>query len=213
MKIEQFTKVLEFPLKLLQKKEVKNKEYPSFMLRMLTGLIDMTVAALLITPICAVVLGIAYNNMPPSKKMATILNKVYSEQKHDAKAPVSRLEAVDADVLSKNQEYQEFMRTQGYWAIFQEKLIELTFLASSIFVCWLFFASTPAKLLFGMKILNSKTLTKPTTYQYIVRILAYAVSVLPLGLGFVTMLFNKQKRSLHDIISGTVVVTTKHLKI
>jgi len=53
------------------------------------------------------------------------------------------------------------------------------------------------------------TMNKPTIFQYIRRILGYAISVLPLGIGLFYIAFNKKHRALHDVVAGTVVVSTK----
>jgi uncharacterized RDD family membrane protein YckC len=43
-------------------------------------------------------------------------------------------------------------------------------------------------------------------WQALLRTLLLPVSVLPLGIGFFTMFFDKETRAVHDMISGTVVL-------
>ncbi|MGA7985503.1 MAG: RDD family protein [Burkholderiales bacterium] len=39
-----------------------------------------------------------------------------------------------------------------------------------------------------------------------IRFLGYFVSIVPLGLGFLWIAFDRKKRGWHDLIAGTVVV-------
>jgi uncharacterized RDD family membrane protein YckC len=43
-------------------------------------------------------------------------------------------------------------------------------------------------------------------WQALLRTLLIPVSVLPLGIGFFAMFFDKETRAVHDMISGTVVL-------
>ncbi len=42
--------------------------------------------------------------------------------------------------------------------------------------------------------------------QSLVRLIAWPISVLPLGLGITTIFFDREQRMLHDMLAGTVVV-------
>jgi uncharacterized RDD family membrane protein YckC len=45
-----------------------------------------------------------------------------------------------------------------------------------------------------------------TVWQALRRTLLWPLSALPLGIGFLTMLFDRESRTLHDMLSGTVVL-------
>lgn len=90
-------------------------------------------------------------------------------------------------------------------------------LASPLLILWLvlFFVyftlfgylggQTPAKMLFGIQV-RSTTQDPLTWGQAIRRTIGYFLSSLFFGAGFLLMLFNRDRRALHDFIAGTCVV-------
>ncbi|MBV0899606.1 MAG: RDD family protein [Wolbachia endosymbiont of Fragariocoptes setiger] len=77
---------------------------------------------------------------------------------------------------------------------------------------WAKFGGTPGRLLFGLRIVDSKTFTKITIKQAAKRFFALMLSTLPLFLGFIWAYFNKRCQTWHDKIAHTVVVTNKSLQ-
>lgn len=71
---------------------------------------------------------------------------------------------------------------------------------------WVAWMATPGKLLLDCQIVNSKTLARPYPGKLVIRYLAYFISAIPLGLGFLWALIDKQNRSWHDLLSGTSVI-------
>lgn len=71
-----------------------------------------------------------------------------------------------------------------------------------IFVFWRVFNSSPGMFILRLKLVDEKTLHKPTTKQLIIR----AFMLLFSFIGFFFIPFNKRKRALHDIASGTLVI-------
>ncbi len=71
---------------------------------------------------------------------------------------------------------------------------------------WTRFAATPVKRLLGLRVIDAKTGEKPTLMQSVLRYLGYFISNLPMGLGFLWILFDKDKQAWHDKIAGTVVI-------
>lgn len=73
-------------------------------------------------------------------------------------------------------------------------------------VMWVKFMGTPGKLLLGCHVLDAATL-KPIGYgQAFLRYFAYLASIIPLGLGFLWIAWDKRKQGFHDKIAKTVVV-------
>lgn len=91
------------------------------------------------------------------------------------------------------------------------QLVQLAVLFGSIISMWVKFAATPAKLLFGFRIVDEVTLQKITFLQATKRLFASVLSATPLFLGFIWANFDKRGRAWHDKIAGTVVVTSKSL--
>lgn len=71
---------------------------------------------------------------------------------------------------------------------------------------WVKFLATPGKLLLGCQVVDARTGAPLGTRQAILRYLAYFVSTLPLGLGFLWIAWDKRKQGFHDKIAKTVVI-------
>ncbi len=70
---------------------------------------------------------------------------------------------------------------------------------------WTISGQTPGKKALNLEIVNNKTLQKISLFQAIIRYLAYFLSMISL-IGFFMPLLNKQRKTLHDIIAGTIVI-------
>ena len=77
-----------------------------------------------------------------------------------------------------------------------------------VIVFWKLKSATPAKMLFKMKIVDAGTLEPVSTLRLIVRYFGYIISLIPLGLGFIWIAFDKKKQGFHDKIAKTVLVKT-----
>ncbi|WP_052480886.1 RDD family protein [Gilvimarinus agarilyticus] len=76
-------------------------------------------------------------------------------------------------------------------------------------VFWLIKAATPGKLLLRAYIVDATSLAKPAPWQLLVRYLGYYLSLLPLGLGFLWILWDPRKQGWHDKLARTLVIRTK----
>jgi len=77
-------------------------------------------------------------------------------------------------------------------------------------VFWVLKQATPGKMAVSAKILDARTGSAPSTGQCIGRYLAYVLSSLPLGLGFIWIAFDSRKQGWHDKLAGTVVIRPKN---
>lgn len=73
-------------------------------------------------------------------------------------------------------------------------------------IFWMYKSATPGKMAIRAKIVDAETGGKASVGQLIGRYCAYAISALPLGLGFVWVAWDRKKQSWHDKLSGTVVI-------
>jgi uncharacterized RDD family membrane protein YckC len=64
---------------------------------------------------------------------------------------------------------------------------------------------TLGKRWFGLRVISTRGVS-PTPSRAIVRYLAMLLSVLPVGLGWVWCLFDRERRAAHDHLAGTYVV-------
>ena len=71
---------------------------------------------------------------------------------------------------------------------------------------WIKFLGTPGKLVLGCHVIDAKTKQHLKPLQALIRYLSYFVSMIPLGLGFFWIAWDKKKQGFHDKIAGTIVV-------
>ncbi len=161
--------------------------------RVLATLTDMFLILMLLTPILLFVpmpnFDQPMNNMPPGIAQAYRDHgegKITDEEFRSAVMPYFR------DVIAPN--------------IISGIVLNILIAGVIFILCWKRWNATPGKMLFRLKIADSKTFTPPSTSQYIMRYLGYFIAGIPLGLGFFIIGFNRRKRGLHDFIADTVVI-------
>ncbi len=93
-----------------------------------------------------------------------------------------------------------------------ELLFEFSVLIVTIVFWEKWGGTTPGKRLVGIKIVDAKTFKDITNKQTITRSLGYIASTIPFGIGFLMVLFRKDKRALHDLLANTVVIYDKNEK-
>jgi len=90
---------------------------------------------------------------------------------------------------------------------------ELFFEVSVLVVTMIFWkkwrGATPGKKLVHIKIVDSKTFQDIDNKQAITRSVGYIASTLSFLIGFIMVAFRKDKRGLHDLLAGTVVIYDK----
>ena len=77
---------------------------------------------------------------------------------------------------------------------------------SLVIYFWHHTGATPGKLLLECKIVDATSLQTISWKQALIRLPAYLVSMLPAYLGFLWMIWDKRKQTLHDKLSNTVVL-------
>ncbi len=98
------------------------------------------------------------------------------------------------------------LQTQPKTDMRWELLFEFSVLVVTVVFWEKWGGTTPGKRLVGIKIVDAETFKDITNKQAITRSLGYIVSTLPFGIGFLMVLFRKDKRALHDLIANTVVI-------
>lgn len=69
--------------------------------------------------------------------------------------------------------------------------------------------ATPGKMALRLRIVDADSGHTLSTGQCVGRYFAYLVSIIPLGLGFVWIAFDRRKQGWHDKLAGSVVVRAK----
>lgn len=71
---------------------------------------------------------------------------------------------------------------------------------------WLRYQATPGKLALRAYVVDATTGSPITMWQALIRYVGYFVSLLPLGLGYIWVVFDERKQSWHDKMANTLVV-------
>ena len=103
-----------------------------------------------------------------------------------------------------------FMAIGGEWFTFAGFL---TFLATCSVIMFIymtiaigFFGRTVGMRLFSLEVVDIEGENYPTLHQAAVSSSLYLLSLALGGIGFITLLLNPEKRAVHDLVSGTIVV-------
>ncbi len=103
-----------------------------------------------------------------------------------------------------------FMLSGGNWLSWTGLL---AFAATSAVVMFIYLTTTVGLYgrtfgmrLFSLELIDIEGENYPTFHQAAVNSSVYLLSLACFGLGFLTVLFNEEKRAVHDLVSGTVVV-------
>jgi uncharacterized RDD family membrane protein YckC len=81
--------------------------------------------------------------------------------------------------------------------------------AIAVILFWIYRQATPGKMMIGARIVDEKTLGKPSTGQLIGRYFAYYVSTIPFLLGLIWVGIDPRKQGWHDKLAGTLVIRAK----
>lgn len=98
---------------------------------------------------------------------------------------------------------EPFLRSSG--ATSHEMMIYYGFMFLYFLVFHQLFGKTIGKMITKTRVVSIRQ-KKPAFLEQLIRTTGYAVSALPLGLGFILMVFRKDRRALHDLMSGTYVM-------
>ncbi len=85
-------------------------------------------------------------------------------------------------------------------------------LLGTVFYNWYFWTrqdgQTPGKMAMNLRVVKADG-SEISDIDAIIRAVAYYVSGLFMGIGYIWALFDDEKRTWHDLITGTIVVSTK----
>jgi uncharacterized RDD family membrane protein YckC len=90
----------------------------------------------------------------------------------------------------------------GFW----DFVIQFVLPTIAVLVFWRYWGATPGKMAVSAKIVDADSGGPPATSRLVLRYLAYLVSLLPLGLGFLWIAIDRRKQGFHDKIAHTIVI-------
>lgn len=103
--------------------------------------------------------------------------------------------------------YGQYMVPEGrFFAGPADILINVVLPAAAVIAFWIYKAATPGKMAVRARIVDASTGAAMGRGQAVLRYVAYFVSLLPFGLGYLWVAFDRRKQGWHDKIAGTVVV-------
>lgn len=76
----------------------------------------------------------------------------------------------------------------------------------AVIVFWQKKQATLGKMAIRARIVDARTGLAPSARQDVIRYFGYVLSILPLGLGYLWVAFDRRKQGFHDKLAGTVVV-------
>jgi uncharacterized RDD family membrane protein YckC len=91
---------------------------------------------------------------------------------------------------------------QGFWDVVIQELLPL------VLVVWLWhrYGATPGKQMMQLRIIDAHTGERLSWAKATLRYFAYIVSLLPLGLGFLWIAWDRRKQGFHDKIARSLVI-------
>ncbi|MBA6254423.1 MULTISPECIES: RDD family protein [unclassified Colwellia] len=103
----------------------------------------------------------------------------------------------------------EYLEGDDIIAGYTDFILSFVFPMVAVIAYWVYRQATPGKIAISAKIVDAKTGEKPTLQQYITRYVGYILSIIPFGLGFLCVAWDKKKQGWHDKLAGTVVISSK----
>ena len=185
------------------KKKKNDTIYASLNRRLFAGMVDLFLLIVIWTPLENIILKLIYQGKPsPSQMMSMDI-----QQKLEASSASNQ-----PSLGTIFDSFNNVSSTYGLGGLLIEQFLPLFILAILTFIFWVKRQATPGKMFMSLRVVDNKTLGKPTKLQFITRLLAYPISFIPLGLGMFFVVFNKNKRALHDFIAGTAVIKVQKKK-
>ena len=79
-------------------------------------------------------------------------------------------------------------------------------IGSYFVVCWSTTGQTPGMRAMGLRVIDLRGGGHPGTVRSLIRLIGLILAIIPLGAGFIPVLFDDRRRALQDFLAGTVVV-------
>ncbi len=172
----------------LRKKERRKHEIPyaTFNDRVFASVIDTALSFVILGPI-----------------LLAMSSLIYGSER------ANPLEGIPADATVEDMLIR-LQKTQFLGNLITDYLVHFVVFGIVIIWFWNYASCTPGKWAVKLRVVDANSFRKPTPKQLIIRYAGYAVSMLPLTLGFAWIMIDKRGRAWHDMMADTVVVKVKH---
>jgi len=165
--------------------KTNNIKYAGFGLRMLASVIDSMLSLILLIPVFEI-----FHRLFGTNELQNLIASG----------------ALNPEDLTQEQ-IVDFITMQLSSFTLQNSVVAVV-----VILFWIYCSATPGKMIFNMTIVDAKTGEHPSKKQLFIRYLGYIASLLPLGLGFIWIHYDKRRQGWHDKMAGTVVITQKKEK-
>lgn len=172
----------------------KQISYPDFLIRLLAISIDVPLVAFFTMPVMPYVSLYLFQDV--MHDFLTLHNVTINSPNDILQVIASEQFQAEINANKVSAFYKGIICALGP-ALFQYVVISFYFIIS-----WTIFGATLGKFLLKMKIVNLKTLQKPSLISSILRYLFYILG--PISIFY--LFFNKQKRAIHDYVAETIVI-------
>ncbi len=162
--------------------------FPGLVVRIVTGMLDFMIVSIIASPIL--------------KIMILSLFKFHFADFIEANSLIVSAPE-DIQIVITHDKFREYLTANSYSIYFIEMIFVQFFLFGIYFIfSWWKFGTTFIKYIFKMKVIDYKTQNKPSFKACVIRYISY----LFLFISAFFIVFRKDKRAIHDILSGTIVI-------
>ena len=183
----------------------KQLTYATFYPRVFAGMIDLFLAIFLLYPINFISTIVIFRGVRPDNIIKSVITDVMkNSSEHSGKPPSASY--LFNQILADPRTHDYFITQGGLYKAIGDQALQIGVVAVVIVLCWKYFSATPGKLFMSLRIVDSSTHAPISQKQAIIRVISYAISVLPLCLGIAWIAFDKKRQAFHDKIAGTVVI-------
>lgn len=162
--------------------------YASFMSRMFSTMMDLSLVAILLIPVTKLVFRRVFIN-----KFGDLLKAKNIDLDND-QSITNFLSSPEFLPYSNNDTMIEL--------VIPILLVQIFCVILYFVLCWHYLGATPVKYILRIKVVDKVTFKKPTIFQSVRRILG----ALFFPLGIWSVFFTKEQQMFHDKIAGTVVI-------
>lgn len=166
----------------------KQISYPDFLTRLLAISIDVPLAAFLTSPLTQYMTLIIFQYV--FSDFLESHNFVITSQK-------------DLSLVIMSDDFPGYVNFYNFGTFaLGATFVQFIIISFYFVISWTIFGTTLGKFFLKMKIVNFKTLQKPSLISSILRYLFYILG--PINIFY--LFFNKQKRAIHDYVAETIVI-------
>ena len=188
---------------LLEPSIEKPRIYASFYARSIATLIDLLIMSIVLFPFFTFISAFLYGEVTPGVVIEQVSAEISANVKENASAN-------SVELFKNNQRINDyFFINHGLVKAIFEQLFQFIVLGGVFLLFWSKKQATIGQICLSMKIVDAKTLGKPTNKQLVIRLFGCVLSTLVFFLGILWIIFDPKKQGWHDKLAHTLVIKDK----